>query len=163
VETTSAHEQNSGAESKTKSATAMNQPFQTLLNGYRNGNKHAKRELERILLGNIAACKKELSEKRAALCNTLQGQQEVSMDSPASGIRLEYNSDFVLLRQEIQVLANGLNDLMGALGRVGAGDFGFCSNCGTEIPCERLELCIQTDQCLKCKKEGEKSIPKGCY
>ncbi|GEM_PF-477985 len=42
-----------------------------------------------------------------------------------------------------------------ALRRMDEGSYGFCSNCGEEIPLERLEALPQANLCIKCKRKQE--------
>ncbi len=45
-----------------------------------------------------------------------------------------------------------LQEVNGALARLGAKDFGICENCGEEISRERLKANPAATTCLRCKK-----------
>jgi DnaK suppressor protein len=51
--------------------------------------------------------------------------------------------------------AQELTDIDTALDRMAAGTYGNCSNCGVEIPLERLQSQPAAGRCLKCQSELE--------
>jgi len=55
-----------------------------------------------------------------------------------------------------EVLAAGaraaLHDVLSALHRMDAGTYGSCTDCGTHLPLERLEVLPQVGQCLECSR-----------
>jgi RNA polymerase-binding protein DksA len=57
---------------------------------------------------------------------------------------LEENSDHIL------------SEIDGALGRIDDGTFGTCSNCGKEIPVERLEALPWATLCIDCQRHQER-------
>lgn len=57
-----------------------------------------------------------------------------------------------------EVLAAGarsaLHDVLAALYRIDAGTYGSCTDCGTQLPVERLEVLPQVGQCLPCRRSA---------
>jgi DnaK suppressor protein len=55
-----------------------------------------------------------------------------------------------------EVLAAGaraaLRDVLAALHRMDTGRYGTCTDCGTRVPIERLEVVPQVGQCLSCSR-----------
>jgi DnaK suppressor protein len=55
-----------------------------------------------------------------------------------------------------EVLAAGaraaLHDVLAALYRIDTGGYGLCTDCGTPLPIERLEILPQVGQCLECRR-----------
>lgn len=75
------------------------------------------------------------------------------------------------IREATQESASGrarnfrqLNLVIAALGRIEAGTFGICSECGEGINSERLEAEPTTDQCISCleKAEEKEKLAKQC-
>jgi DnaK suppressor protein len=48
-----------------------------------------------------------------------------------------------------------LSEIDGALLRIDDGTYGTCSNCGSEIPRERLEVNPWASLCIDCKRKAE--------
>jgi RNA polymerase-binding transcription factor DksA len=55
-----------------------------------------------------------------------------------------------------EVLAAGaraaLHDVLAALNRIDSGRYGMCTDCGTQLPLERLEILPQVGECLTCRR-----------
>jgi len=49
-----------------------------------------------------------------------------------------------------------VRDIDGALGRLNAGTYGQCVNCGTTIPTARLEAYPTAKRCLPCQQQHER-------
>jgi RNA polymerase-binding protein DksA len=49
-----------------------------------------------------------------------------------------------------------LGEIDAALGRLEDGTYGICTNCGTQIPAERLEARPWATLCIGCKRELER-------
>lgn len=47
------------------------------------------------------------------------------------------------------------NEVVRALERIEAGDYGTCENCGEEIPMERLEALPSANLCVTCKQQQQ--------
>jgi DnaK suppressor protein len=45
-----------------------------------------------------------------------------------------------------------LDQIDGALGRLGTGTYGACTRCGSRIPAARLEILPHTDSCIGCQE-----------
>ena len=45
-----------------------------------------------------------------------------------------------------------LDQIDGALGRLGAGTYGTCTRCGSRRPAARLEILPHTDSCVGCQE-----------
>ncbi len=59
--------------------------------------------------------------------------------------------DYTLGENSEAVLA----EIDAALGRIEAGTYGTCTNCGNEIPVERLEAYPWASLCIDCKRRDE--------
>jgi DnaK suppressor protein len=57
-----------------------------------------------------------------------------------------------------EVLAAGaraaLHDVLAALYRMDTGTYGICTDCGADLPIERLEVLPQVGQCLPCRRSA---------
>ena len=57
-----------------------------------------------------------------------------------------------------EVLAAGariaLGDVLAALSRMDNGTYGLCTECGTAVPLERLEVLPQVAHCLRCSRQA---------
>jgi DnaK suppressor protein len=49
-----------------------------------------------------------------------------------------------------------LAEIDGALKRIGEGTYGICTNCGTQIPEERLEALPWATLCIGCQRDQER-------
>lgn len=58
----------------------------------------------------------------------------------------------IALRDNQKIILKKVND---ALGRIDKGSYGYCENCGEEIPLERLEAVPYATLCLRCREEIE--------
>jgi RNA polymerase-binding transcription factor DksA len=56
----------------------------------------------------------------------------------------------------VEQLAVQLADINGALGRIGKGSFGICTNCGQMIDTDRLSILPTATLCLRCEKLKKK-------
>lgn len=65
---------------------------------------------------------------------------------------LDREIDYTLGENSEQVLA----EIDAALKRIEAGTYGICTNCGREIPQERLEAYPWASLCIDCKREAER-------
>ena len=45
-----------------------------------------------------------------------------------------------------------LDQIDGALGRLGTGTYGICTRCGSRIPAARLKVLPHTDSCVGCQE-----------
>jgi RNA polymerase-binding transcription factor DksA len=58
-----------------------------------------------------------------------------------------------------EVLAAGaraaLHEVLAALHRMDVGSYGSCTDCGTALPIERLEVLPQVGQCLPCRRAAD--------
>jgi len=46
-----------------------------------------------------------------------------------------------------------LRDIQTALGRITAGTYGSCTQCGAALPLERLEVLPQVGLCMRCQRD----------
>jgi DnaK suppressor protein len=65
---------------------------------------------------------------------------------------LDREIDYTLEENSGQVLA----EIEAALKRIEDGTYGTCTNCGKEIPVERLEAYPWASLCIDCKRESER-------
>lgn len=57
----------------------------------------------------------------------------------------------VALQTQLKVKLNYFKRLSVAINKVAMGEFGFCEDCGIEIPEERLQLIPDTPCCVDCQ------------
>ena len=67
-------------------------------------------------------------------------------------VTLDREIDYTLEENSEHVL----NEIEDALVRLAEGTYGKCSNCGREIPAERLEAMPWATQCIDCKRREER-------
>jgi DnaK suppressor protein len=56
--------------------------------------------------------------------------------------------------------AVSLTEIEQALQRLAAGDYGLCTECGDEIPLQRLQLAPQVPRCVACERLQERGRPR---
>ncbi|MEN3341405.1 MAG: hypothetical protein V7644_809 [Actinomycetota bacterium] len=66
---------------------------------------------------------------------------------------LDREIDYTLEENSGQVLT----EIDAALKRIDEGTYGTCTNCGREIPAERLEAYPWASLCIDCKRESERT------
>ena len=49
-----------------------------------------------------------------------------------------------------------LEQIDGALGRLGTGTYGMCTRCGSRIPAARLKVLPHTDSCVECQEREDR-------
>lgn len=81
-----------------------------------------------------------------------QGQQVVTLDQQATGRLSRMDA---LQMQAMSKAAQARRDgevrrLRAALMRLDAGEYGYCLDCGEEIPHKRLDLDPATPRCISC-------------
>lgn len=89
--------------------------------------------------------------------STGQGAATVELDQARVGrlsrmdaMQVQAMSQEAMRRRQIE-LAN----IAGALGRIDSGDYGFCTECGDEIVCGRLEIDPAGPLCVNCARALE--------
>jgi RNA polymerase-binding transcription factor DksA len=91
--------------------------------------------------GQLAALREQLEEQRRFRLDQLAELRAIDPDSAS---------------EVTDVLAAGaraaLRDVLTALRRMDAGTYGTCTDCGTQLPVERLEVIPQVTQCLACRR-----------
>jgi len=60
-----------------------------------------------------------------------------------------------IIQSDLKRLYKKREQLLVGLERVKDGDFGFCEECGIDIPTKRLELNPACTSCVDCKSEAE--------
>jgi DnaK suppressor protein len=65
---------------------------------------------------------------------------------------LDREIDYTLEENSIRML----NAIDAALKRMDDGEYGTCTNCGREIPAERLEAYPWASLCIDCKRQAER-------
>ena len=79
------------------------------------------------------------------------GQPEDSRAQVATERELE----FALGERETAELAA----IAAALGRIEAGSYGLCTDCGTSIPAARLQASPEAWRCIACQEKAEQAHP----
>lgn len=113
----------------------------------------------------ISRFKKLLTERRAALLNTLNDNKEQGLGFSSEDLPDEIDlasseadqSLNLRLRDRERVL---LKKIERTLQKIEEGEFGICEQCGEEISIKRLEARPVTDLCIRCKEEQER-VEKG--
>jgi RNA polymerase-binding protein DksA len=62
-------------------------------------------------------------------------------------------ADLNILRADRQI--HDLRDIEGAFARMKAGDFGICTDCGADIPAQRLLAYPTAKRCMACQQRHE--------
>jgi RNA polymerase-binding transcription factor DksA len=91
----------------------------------------------------LAAFRKQLDEQRRFRLDQLDELREIDPDNSS---------------EVTEVLAAGarvaLHDVLAALHRMDSGTYGWCTECGSVIPLERLEVLPQVAHCLPCSRHA---------
>jgi DnaK suppressor protein len=107
-------------------------------------------ELKALLLARRAVLDQEM----------LQNQQNLAPPTADEGGMVQRN----VAREVDQVLTNiDADDLVRidrALKAMADGSYGICSECGCDIPIERLRVEPQTEHCVACKEKWEQATSK---
>ena len=112
-----------------------------------------KRELQKFRKMLIA----QRDEIRGHANHAVSGDMEVDpddfpdeMDTASSEVNLQFTGR---LREREQGL---LAKIQAALDKIGAGEYGACTNCGEDIGIARLRARPVAELCIDCKSEQEK-------
>ena len=92
----------------------------------------------------LAAFRAQLEEQRRFRLEQLADLREIDPDNTS---------------EVTEVLASGaraaLREVLAALHRMDTGSYGSCTDCGTALPVERLEVLPQVGQCLTCRRAAD--------
>jgi len=83
------------------------------------------------------------------LQESLAGRAADRLDEALTGIA--QRAAYVIVRQDVQ----DVRDIEAARGRLAAGTYGACIDCGRDIPNERLLACLTANRCIDCRREHE--------
>lgn len=103
-----------------------------------------------------------LLQKRSALTGIVQRTEDYGREKDQNAQDItdmaveSYTRDFLFGKSagDRQILRN----IEDALGRIGAGTYGFCANCDDEISPRRLEAVPWAALCVKCQELTEKGL-----
>ncbi len=105
----------------------------------------------------LLAQRASLLEQLANLRGGMVGRAEASAehfgrpeDSTAQ-VSTERELEFALDARE----SDELNQVASALGRIEAGTYGLCIDCGVEIPAARLHAAPEAARCIACQEKAE--------
>ncbi len=91
----------------------------------------------------LAAFRVQLDEQRRFRLEQLEELRSIDPDNSS---------------EVTEVLAAGarvaLGDVLAALYRMDNGTYGLCTECGTAVPLERLEVLPQVAHCLRCSRQA---------
>ena len=100
-----------------------------------------------------------LSRRADLQAQMLQNQENLTPPSADEGAVLQRN----VAREVDQALTNidaaDITRIDRALEKMADGSYGFCGECGCNIPFERLKIEPQTQHCVACKSRWEKTHP----
>lgn len=115
-----------------------------------------------------APFKKELLDRQAVLqeqLSSLRGGDKSRVEASADHFNRPEDStaqtntardlEFALDEHETLELAQ----VAAALGRIEAGTYGQCADCGVEIPAERLQVAPAAARCIACQEKVESTPP----
>jgi DnaK suppressor protein len=89
----------------------------------------------------------------------IHGEQPDSDDETHLGTHLGDNAAVTLDQELDETLEENSSNVLAAiddaLQRIEDGTYGICSNCGKEIPAERLEAVPYATLCIDCAREAE--------
>lgn len=119
------------------------------------------------MANDVDGARARLLERRRALLATVAG-----VETELKGLENEVEREFVEQGQEetmarllsrLDVRArHELDEIEAALGRLAAGEYGWCERCGEAIAPARLEALPTTRFCLGCAEETERAEgPRG--
>lgn len=97
-----------------------------------------------------------IEAKAEELAEGLRKRERLAVESPADEIE-----KIVLAAQhdlEVRLLESSTRiqwEVKAAVGRLGAGDFGICEQCGRDIPAKRLEALPWARRCVSCQQKFE--------
>lgn len=90
---------------------------------------------------------------REARAGNAVDDDEVQDEAERSEADIQSELEFALLQMQSETLAR----VEEALDRLGAGEFGRCTECGSEIPAARLKALPFAIRCRTCEQERETS------
>lgn len=105
-------------------------------------------DIKSALLGERDELMKSIDLRKASL----KGLKTSSPDAGDSGQQIEEQDQ---LHREINQLASRVKSINTAIGRIDAGDFGWCEDCGDKIPLARLKSKPDALRCVDCQHEFE--------
>lgn len=105
-------------------------------------------DFENYLLNERNQLANVIDEKKDAL----KDLKTASPDDADSANQIEERDS---LHREINGAAARVNSINTALRRIETGEFGFCDDCGDEIPEKRLKLQPHAARCVDCQSEHE--------
>ena len=102
-----------------------------------------------------------LEAKRAALVASAQAMTAENMTLDVNDLPDEMDLASSENLQSFEFRLRGrektfLDKIDRALGKIGAGEFGVCEECGEEISVKRLEARPETTLCIRCKEDQER-------
>jgi DnaK suppressor protein len=104
----------------------------------------------------LPTIRRALEDERADLLHeseaTAEEQRPVELDQQTVGRLSRMDALQVqAMAQALEARRQGrLRRIEAALQRLDAGDFGFCEECGDEIPVKRLDIDPATERCVDC-------------
>lgn len=113
----------------------------------------------------LSDIRKHLEEEKtriASRISELEAQDPFSdpsrlNDNAASDTEASEDSSHDRYRALVVELKTGLEDIDNALGRIGNGTYGFCTNCGSLIDTDRLAIIPTATLCLSCEAKKKHS------
>ena len=112
---------------------------------------HSRRdELKEMLEARCRALEDHVQQKIRAFRDTPCAEPTRPADD-VSGDPLQEDLDFTLVQMQAQVLEN----VVAALARLRAGDYGICHDCAEEIPEKRLHALPFATRCVPCQASVE--------
>jgi DnaK suppressor protein len=104
---------------------------------------------------NLQERKTELLERHGRITkHTRHREEPLPQDFAEQAVELENQEVLEALDAEV---ADELRQLEHALGRLDAGEYQQCKNCGEDIPSERLVALPTTSLCVDCSTEAERN------
>ena len=95
-------------------------------------------------------------ETLMAQINEREKKMQLDVDNPD---RSELAQSFTAMQEGVLFVEKAnkwLAEIEAALGRLDAGTYGLCVNCGKEISADRLEALPGTSMCIQCKTRQER-------
>lgn len=103
-----------------------------------------EKERQNLLEKLASISEKDVNEKRDSNSYSKQGEFAVAY------------ADLERKYLDVKYLNEQINEIERALHKIHNGTYGFCDNCGSSIPNQRLEALPQTTLCLQCKIKQSK-------
>jgi DnaK suppressor protein len=101
--------------------------------------------------------RRTLENKEAELANGNRNRDALAIEtSPDELDRIQHASSRDSAMDNLERMSGRLRDVRGALGRMSAGTFGICADCGEIISAKRLAAVPWASLCIVCQESADR-------